>query len=128
MYDIPIVQTVICSYQLASYPADFNFASIILLSSTISKHLNRSKKRRLAMLLSVFATVGFYLLKQLLFWLQGTELRGFTKVKCTSTRDAISALQNIMMLRRQLTVQPNHVNHPSSIYVSLELTRVVGRF
>lgn len=80
------------------------------------------------MLLSVFATVGFYLLKQLLFWLQGMELCGFTKVKCTSTREAISALQNIMMLRRQLPVQPNHVNHPSSIYVSVELTRVEGRF
>lgn len=80
------------------------------------------------MLQSVFATVGFYLLKQLLFWLQGTELIGFTKIKCTSTRDAISALQNIMMLRRQLSVQQNHVKHPSTIYVSLELTRVEGRF
>lgn len=82
------------------------------------------------MLLSFFVTVGFYLLKELLFWLQGTEWRGFTKVKCTTTREAISALQNIMMLRRQLTVQPNHVNepHPSSIYVSVELTRVEGRF
>lgn len=80
------------------------------------------------MLPSVFATVEFYLLKQLLFWLQGTELRGFTKIKCTSTREAIIALQNIMILRSQLTVQPNYVNHPSSIYINLELTRVVGRF
>lgn len=128
MYDIPIVRTVICSYHLASCPADFNLASVILLSSTIPKHLNRCKKRRIAMLLSVFATVGFYLLKQLWFWLQGPDWRGFTKIKCQTTREAISALQNIMMLRTQVMVQPNNVNHPASIYVSVEVTRIEGRF